>query len=396
MKKIKLYILMLLVPFIVTGCVEKGTYKAVATVETVAVNGTLAEYIYSNYAEVMEYVDDVEIIDRTKISSIGDNMIGIYNAYKNGGVVKTQVDSYYASATSIKDSLLQTNNWLTYNQMKYTLSKIQLLPYSVDADLVKSSEYLEEIIAMIAKKIINNSYYIEIPQSDYLNDNLSKTGANGKTYKVYLKEKGCLVDASITSRYLGFSKLIQKEIDILENTGTISTLSKITDGTTTDKYHITVDVMPVADKQKLIDALKIIKVVYANSGNYTIDAIIKAEAVYYYVDTLIFETIKHLGKTYYLVDAESVNQFKLDVGVAAYGTCTTDLLTILEAKLPSINNAGDSAKLARLIKHLKSYIGIIELYEESSQTDMFSRAVKTLQLYQLLIDNKDFIYTVIN
>ena len=94
MKKMKLYMLLLLVPLVLMGCVEKGITSAVSS-GTVEVNADLAALINSNRNRITTLLDDNVFLQETYLTKANSSLYDLYSAYISGTETQDKVNSRF-------------------------------------------------------------------------------------------------------------------------------------------------------------------------------------------------------------------------------------------------------------------------------------------------------------
>lgn len=402
MKKFKNYILMLLIPLILLGCVKKGVSDAVTEDNTtISADSNMAALINSNRNRITTLLNDNIYLQESYLTTANNYLYNIYQAYSNGGELSSAVAGYYSNAESNKDTFFTLNSMLNYDEISLTYNKMlsQQSNYSSDTNFSNALALIESKYKAIKNEKTSNTYYLEVYESDLLNKDLDELTSTSITYKQYLKNLGFLYDESLADVYGNLAKMVLRDINVLNSTTDFSSLS--TTNPYNDLYRLrsgsgTKVVLSDANRAKLLTALNTLYSMYSNYESYSVTQILAQESAFQAIDRAVFSDLSENGLKYYLVTNTASSGNKLSINVAVYNGLSTDLITKLETIYTTKTlSTSEKNELSILITNLKQLKSKIEYYYLINPTDVYSSTVVSAQFYQIILDELEFITSML-
>lgn len=422
MKKFKKYIVLLFLPIMLLGCVQKGVSDSVNEDTTnVAINTTLSSKIEDNIALLKNlYNGDSSLISKTLLyntnstkDSIIEYLSDISDAYTNGNITKVELSNLASNLETYKTSFFTANNLLEYENMLATYNNIQIElnalneDSSSDAgdidDLEKIEGKISAYISEIKVILSNNSYYIELEYSkllkQYLQNNISSSNSS-LTYEGLLKKYSLLDDEALSDKYSRLIGFIEPQYQILNNNNVITSVDTLSiTSPITKKYRIkSNDILTTAQITELKSKLSTLIGYYENYSTNTSNISTSEYNFYTYERSLLVKLAAVYSK-YYTI---SVNGTKLKI---TYESRTDGVTTSISEELERIYklplatsklSQAENQKVYILYKNINSMIDDLEDYDALNPTTIYSACVTTAQLLQMLKDNQTFIESVVD
>ncbi len=394
------FFILILILTIFTACGQKGASGGVPN-PNIPKDEVLAGYIYTNASESLNMYDSSSVYNKKSLlSSIYINLLEIADNYTRGDKAISYIEEIYLNVERNKEEFFGANNWLGYHQINSTLGMLKSYDrQTTDAVVTNSINIFEAQKNSIMSNLIRNRYYVELRESRQINSFLNSTiTVNSQTYTYYnyLENLGLLDNSSIAEKYARLSILLQRDINILNGKNVNYGLSTI--NLIDDKYHVT-DMFEKNEKDDLINSLMKLKIMYDNYSNYTQTEITKQEGETRGIDNNTFNKLasRTTNMTYYLVQyKDGGNRLQLapvQNTVPNGNSLITELNRIYHTLIQQTNppvNSDQLKELYKLNRNIENYIRIIEEdYYMYTPNNVFSKTVISMQLYQLLKDEKN-------
>ncbi len=420
MKKLKNYILMLLVPLILLGCVSKGVSDAVeeTTDSNVRINETLANLINTNISVLSSYYSSTTFATKSLLyNTTGNSIINylkeIKSAYLNGNITTSELDVLSNSLSEIKTDFFYNNGLLEYANMVSTYTNIQIkiadLKTNSTADLndINDLETIQdkflEYIEQLKLNYATNANYVELDESSLLSSwlNTKKTISNTSLSYLGLLEKYYVIDDSdMTDKYNSYVSLINKQLNILNNVDTILSVDSLINETDyiTNKFY-TSNILTTTQKTELKTQLVNLKSMYSNYKD-NLSNISTAEYNFYYLEKEYLIQIAASNSYYYRIkiSGTSLNiQFIDNTNISV----TTDISTELK-RIYKIDTAISGLSLTQKLKvkiiyeNIDNMLNSLTEYNSLNTNTIYSACITVAQLLQMLKDNKLFIDTIVD
>jgi len=404
MKKLKNYILMLLVPLILLGCVSKGVSEAVEDTtdsSLVTINKTIATNIATNMTFIKSTYDYKNLVLEALInpdstSSIYSSLNTIKEAYNYGEITQTTVKNKYAEILEKKVEFFQSNSLQTYDNIVATYSNITKQISALNLETSPNTDHLAHLDIIesqlliyktyIDERLKENPYFVELEVSFWLKDYLdnNKTTVEPKiTYRELLVYYGILDNSTLQEKYSKLISLIDNELNVLNNVNVITDVNQLiyySAPKITSKYAIK-DIISTAQVTDIKNKLTNLKSLYQNYSTNASNIYAKEQELFLierdYLSTLTADYYYKIRMSGTKLSVQTLNGLNLyDELTRIYNTA---------------NPIGDMEKVYIIKNNLSYMLGKIESYNALNLKDSYSACVISAQLLQMLKDNKVFI-----
>jgi|GEM_PF-7029249 len=408
------FFILVMTLFTLISCSEKGSGGGGVTSINVSKDDGLARLIANNINELNSFQDNFS----NDLSYAKFELERIKDAYENGNKTISEVGMYQSSSRDSIDRYISSRNWLNFNNISLTHINLSLINTTLIVDPLAKKD-VEESKKMFESEeniIINarnmNRYYLELRRSSSVNTFLSSTTLHdsNKTYQVFLKELDVLADQQLTNQYLKIIEKINLDLEILRKINVVYDIGELSlSMPLSTRYKIggyvvggieKNSVISVNNRDKLISNLERLKTLYLEGNTMEIT---QELANFNILDEQIISNSLIDFMTYYDVYPHDSIPGKLTVasvvseeyGISA-GENLLDELKRIYLDTESNLDEFEKNRLFILIQNIEYYIKQIEEYSYFNPTiNKYSKTVNSLQLIQLLWDEKDIITPIL-
>lgn len=407
MKKIKNYILMLLVPILMIGCVSKGVSDGVTDnndTALVTINKTLATNIATNMTYIKHIYDTKSLVAETTYiapttnSLIYGNLNVIKDAYTYGEITNADVLSKYNSILTSKIDFFKINSLQTYDNIVTTHSNIVKQIAVLNQETSPNVDHLNHLdiiasnlliyIKSIEAKKSENAYYIELEESFWLKDYLdnNKTTVSPITYRELLETYNVLDNSTLKEKYDRLVNLINNELNIINGTGVVTNVNQLIayqDPKITSKYAIK-NIMNSTQLDDIKKRLVELKGLYQNYSTNASNISAKEQELF-------------LAERNYLTTFSTDYYYKIRMsgtGLSVQTLNGLDLYSELDRIYKKANPVGDMTKVYIIKNNINYMLNKISSYNAINIKDSYSACVLSAQLLQMLKDEQLFIEQV--
>ena len=408
MKKLKIYILALLVPILLMGCIEKGKPNVNIDTGMITIDSALSDSIQTNVSVLKyNYQFESSLVNRELLNpNLDSSIIGllykISEGFRTGNETSANISKYNVDIQGKKSTLFSSNALLDKSNMTGTEvnigKQLGILNNTVGSnadhiyhlDIIKSELLKQQ--SDINSRLKINPYYIELQESLRLKSwlNTMKITDGSLTYQKLLENYNVISNSSLENKYSRLVSLIERDINTLKEVNVIKDLNLLLGNVNFEitNYH-TKDIMTTEQRDALIVSLTKLRDLYKNYQT-SANEIYNAEVAFFLSERNYLSTFT---STYYY--KVRMGTTKLTLEALNNDDILAKLKVIYDAGYPKLTNSTDKELFKILYRNLNNIIARIKDYDATNPIEFYSACTSAGQLIQMLKDNKTFIDYVV-